>query len=726
MRGHALVLLIVVALVSPALPAVGGQGAPDAAWDQAHALQRRGDYLGAEQAYDAMADQYGANIAARARLLQARAALAGGDTDTAEGVVQQLLSDYPSSDQTPGAYFTLEQIRRAAGDCAGALRALDAFEGLVARSAVGPYAALQRAQCAARLEDWQAELNAARQALSIDGGGPRLTRIEALERAAEAELKLGRRQDALDFYNRSLDLAGTPAYRAEMLFTTATMARTLGQDALAKERFRAVVVDYADQARAPGALDALIELGADGTVSPLQAGTARMTGQQYRTAIAQFDQVDASSPDWGPAQIKRADALLQLGNDSDARQALEAVASSGAPAATGALLRLGQLQERDGDWSTAEATYVRAAGIPSDRTPEALFHVGFSRLIQGNTDGALAAWESGLTSGPPTPALQAQLLYWIGRTQPGAAGQSFIQAAAVAPETYYGLRAQERLGTGLTVASTAPSTSRAWLSPSPKEQQERDSWLASSGTTQAQVDRDLNASASLQRADVLLELGLRTEASWEIDGVAQQYVDTRDAAHLSGLTDWLSRHELPELALKTAKQLRDMVGLASLPRAVQKQVYPAAWGDLVADESAQLGLDPLLMMALIRQESSFDPRAHSGADARGLTQIVPATGRDIARHFGVDDFTASDLFKPAVSVEFGSWFMSQFLTTYQGRVFPALIAYNAGGGNVARWLQRYGDDPDLLVEQIPYTETQTYLRIVYDNYWHYQALYGSN
>ena len=91
-----------------------------------------------------------------------------------------------------------------------------------AATAIGPYAALQRAQCAAKLGDWPGELAAARAALSIDGGGPRLTRIEALERAAEAELKLGRKQDALDFYNRSLELAGTRAYKAEMLFTTAT------------------------------------------------------------------------------------------------------------------------------------------------------------------------------------------------------------------------------------------------------------------------------------------------------------------------------------------------------------------------------------------------------------------------------------------------------------------------------------------------------------------------
>ena len=65
------------------------------------------------------------------------------------------------------------------------------------------------------------------------------------------------------------------------------------------------------------------------------------------------------------------------------------------------------------------------------------------------------------------------------------------------------------------------------------------------------------------------------------------------------------------------------------------------------------------------------------------------------------------------------------LTEFDNQPFPALAAYNAGGGNVARWLDRYGDDPDVLIELVPFAETQTYLRIVYDNYWHYRALYGT-
>jgi soluble lytic murein transglycosylase len=726
MRAHALVLLMVVALVTPAGWVGGQQPAADAVWDTGYQLVRRGDYVAAQQLYAGIADQGQLSIAPRARLLQARAALADTDTDTAEALLQQLLRDYPSSDQLAGAYFSLEQVRRAAGDCAGALRALDAFEATAGPTAIGPYAAIQRAQCAEKLGDWQGQLNAARAALSIDGGGPRLTRIEALERAADAELKLGRKQDALDFYNRSLELAGTRAYTAEMLFTTATLARALGQDTLAVTRFRAVVVDYADQARAPGALDALVEMDRGATVSPLQAGVVRQHGREYRTAVALFDQVDPSSPDWGAAQLGRVEALLKLGSDDAARRTLLAVADTDAPHAGSALLRLGQLQERDGDTANAEASYLRMVQIAPNRAAEALFHVGFTRFIRGDRAGALSAWQTGLASGPPEPSMQAQLLYWTARAMPPDSGswqEALNRAAAAEPESYYGLRAQAQLGGTLIAASTTSANNTAWLSPSQSEIQERTAWLASFKTTPQRVAGEVAALPALQRADALLELGMRTEASWEIEAAVQQYAQAKDVARMAAIGDWLMSRDLPQLTLRVGRQMRDLVGLTNLPRAVQKQVYPAGWGDLVAEQAAQHGVDPLLMLALMRQESSFDPRAQSGAQAMGLTQVVPPTARGIARGLGRDDFALRDLLKPGVSVEFGTWFLSQLLGDYKGRIFVALTAYNAGGGNVARWLQHFGDDPDLLVEQIPFEETRTYLRIVYDNYLHYQMLY---
>ena len=421
MREHAFVLLIVVVLVAAAIPAdhvesgvhvdwasTDLQAAPSVAdsasvadspstadvptvadsaiddrFQPGQRLIHQGDYAQAEQFYADLAAQ-NPSVAPRALLLQARVTLTDGDTAGAEALIQQLLSDYPDSDQTANAYFALEQIRRAAGDCAGALRALDAYLAASGPDPIGPYAALQRAQCASKLGQWSTELSAANAALSIDGGGPRLTQIEALERAAEADLRLGRQQDALDYYNRSLALAGTPAYTAEMLFTTATIARALGQTSLAADRFRAVVVDYADQARGPGALDALIDMGQADTVSPLQAGVVRLNARDYSAAIVQFDQVDSSSPDWGAAQLHVAEAELKLDDEADARADLQSVVDAGLPEAGSALLRLGQLDERDGDEAGAEGAYQQMAAVAPDRSAEALFHVGFTRFLHGD------------------------------------------------------------------------------------------------------------------------------------------------------------------------------------------------------------------------------------------------------------------------------------------------------------------------------------------------------
>jgi soluble lytic murein transglycosylase len=722
MRGHALVLLVVLALIAPAAPA-GGVSSDDALLQAGQQLVRRGDYAQAERFYADVAIQ-DPSVAPRAMLLQARAALADADTDTAEALVQKLLNDYPRSDQTANAYFALEQIRRTAGDCAGALRALDAFEAASSPGLIGPYAALQRAQCAAQLGQWSTELSAATAALATDGGGPRLTRIEALERAAEASLKLGRRQDALDFYNRSLALAGTPAYTAEMLFTTATIARGLGQTSLAADRFRAVVVDYADQARGPGALDALSDMGRGDSISPLQAGKVRLDAKQYSAAVAQFDQVGQASPDWGSAQLARAEALLKLNNEADARAGLQSVADTSVREAGSALLRLGQLDERDGDEASAEGDYQRMASLAPDRTAEALFHVGFTRYVRGDHPGALAAWQTGMASGPPAPDMQARLQYWIGREQPEGSPQAqdaFNLAAAASPESYYGLRAQDQLDATLSVAS-APHGA-AWLTAGQAELQERAAWFGALNLTPEQVTREVNSLPAMARAGMLLDLGLRTEASWEIDGLMGQFTQTRDVARMSAVADWTTAHDLPQLTLRIGKQMRDLVGLRGLPRALQKQVYPAGWGDIVAQQASAYSVDPLLLLAVMRQESSFDPRAQSGAQAMGLTQIVPSTARNIAGRIGDDNFVLRDLFRPSVSVQFGAYFVGELLGQFGGQVFPALAAYDAGGGNVSTWIRRYGDDPDLLVEQIPFSETQMYLRVVYDNYWHYQRLW---
>ena len=97
----------------------------------------------------------------------------------------------------------------------------------------------------------------------------------------------------------------------------------------------------------------------------------------------------------------------------------------------------------------------------------------------------------------------------------------------------------------------------------------------------------------------------------------------------------------------------------------------------------------------------------------------------MASALGLTDFAPADLGRPRINLQLGSAYLARQAKAHNGDLSQALAAYNAGGGNVTRWLQRFGDDPDLFVELVPFVETQTYLRIVYDNYRHYQLLYGS-
>jgi soluble lytic murein transglycosylase len=130
------------------------------------------------------------------------------------------------------------------------------------------------------------------------------------------------------------------------------------------------------------------------------------------------------------------------------------------------------------------------------------------------------------------------------------------------------------------------------------------------------------------------------------------------------------------------------------------------------------------MLALMRQESTFNPGATSSADARGLTQVVPATGELLAQQLGYQQFDADDLYRPIVSIQFGATFLNETLGRYGGRVYPALAAYNAGPGASDDWLTTYGDDMDVWAERIPYPETYGYVQKVFTFYGRYRLVYG--
>ncbi len=631
----------------------------------------------------------------------------------------------------------------AARDCQAVLATLDALEAAGGLATLGPYPALQRAACDSRLGDRTAELAAARAALAANGGGPRLARIEAYERVAEASHALGDDSAALDAYSQALDLAGTRAYRAEMLLTTGRLAHQVGRDDLAVQRLRTLVVDFGDQPGAAAGLDALAAMGAEDAVSPYQAGVALSHAGAYVAAVAQLDNVPEDSPDAGAAHLAHAGALAKLDRGDDALAELAATAQAFPSQAGAALLRAGQLLERNGRYADADAAYSQVAQVAttSAAAPEAALRAGIVRYAQDDWSGALAAWRTALDldrAGRLTPAMRVETLFWRGKALARTGGaasadarDAWLQAAAAAPESYYGLRATDMLRGELTPLYRSGSGLAAPTLDLPIDQRvERAQWLAALSPTldkltPERVAAEVAAGPGLGRAAALLDLGLRDEAGWEVDGLARRYAEARDLPRLGALGDWAMSHGLPAQTLLVGRQMDQAAAGASLPRALVRSLYPAGFGQLASDAAHQHGADPLLLLALVRQESGFDPNAHSRAGALGLTQVLPSTARGIAQETGrAEALNSGDLYDPAVSLDYGAWYLAAMAQRYGGRLLPTVAAYNAGGGNVDRWLQRSGADPDLFYETVPFEETASYIERVYVGYRLYQRLYG--
>ncbi len=727
----------------PELPGLVGVGAaqtepdPDALWALGRQLAHRGDYGHAADVYATLAQRLPPDSAPRALVSRAEVALQAGNPAVAEEATRQVLAAYGASDQALPALFLQARARMDAGDYTGALEAFDTYQERGGGAVLGPYLWLQRAECYAQLGDFNRQIQAARRALETDGGGPRLARIDALERAADAAQKLGSDADALDYDARILDLAATRAYRAGVVFKMAGLAQRLGQTETALDRFRSLVVDFPEQPVAVKSLDALNQLGRSDSVTFFQAGVVRLNARDYRSALALLAQVPGDDPNAGTAAFDYGVALVRLGREQEAIQHFEWVAQGYPKLASTALLRAARVLEADGRFAEAATAYAQVdeAAPGSADADAALFRLGLTRYLLGELGDAVRAWQRlADPSRNAAPAQRAAALYWQGKATARVDGagsatarDAWSAAVSAGPSTYYAFRAQDALGGVVSPESRPVERTPAALGRVAQDQDELAAWLAARGTSPQALADKLSANPALARADALLAVGLRAEAEWEVELVVQQAADARDPARLAALGDWLAQRDLAQAALRAGLQARSLTGqpLEALPRALQKQVYPTGWGDVAAEQAAQRGVDPLLLLALVRQESSFDPRAQSGAGALGLAQVMPSTAAGIARALGTPPgFQTRDLFKPAVSLDFGAYFLADQLRQYDGRIFPALAAYNAGGGNSDRWLDAWGADPDVFVEEMPFAETQHYVQVVYENYRNYLRLYG--
>lgn len=293
--------------------------------------------------------------------------------------------------------------------------------------------------------------------------------------------------------------------------------------------------------------------------------------------------------------------------------------------------------------------------------------------------------------------------YWIGRSHLALGDSDEARATFRAlldrgPENYYAIRAAARL-------DTIP-----WTLPSPV------------GDTVA------SPPPALARADLLAQLGLDLEAGLERNG-AIAAATTRDELVAIGQAFVEGTH--PSLAPALAARIVRAGGTRD--GEVWRLTYVLPYETVLRATAAKAGVDPWLAAAVIRQESAFDPRARSGADARGLMQLLPGSGRDMARSLGMRDFDPALLYQPDLNLAFGTRHLARELQRFP-ELERSLAAYNAGPSKAAQWSRTLLDgsdagdgplaDPELFVERIPYLETRNYIRRITVNRNVYELLYG--
>lgn len=155
-------------------------------------------------------------------------------------------------------------------------------------------------------------------------------------------------------------------------------------------------------------------------------------------------------------------------------------------------------------------------------------------------------------------------------------------------------------------------------------------------------------------------------------------------------------------------------------------IFPLKYFDIVKSEAAKNNIDPYLVMAVIKTESNFDQNAISNKDAKGLMQIMDSTANDLQNKLNISNDQAN-LFDEQINISLGCKYLSSLIKKYNGNYYLAVCAYNAGMGNVDKWLKN-GLISEKLVQyknvNIPFKQTKDYLYKVINSYNIYRKLYG--
>jgi len=448
---------------------------------------------------------------------------------------------------------------------------------------------------------------------------------------------------------------------AKNLYRTARSLQLSQQETKSKPIYAQVAQSFADSEEAGLALKRLAEIN------------------RGRKALPYWDQLIQNYPDLAPEALLAKSRLLdQLNSQDSASQMRQFLLKNHAKSDAAAELRW-ELAEQYAETSRYKEAVqltqdIQKFNVGHDNTPRAIFWNGrWQQQLQQNQQAA----------------------------------QAFNSLLKDYPDSYYAWRAAAVLG-----LPVGDFLSVKDLSPEMVPYTQRGNLPAGS-----EVVNELYAIGEDQAAWELWQ----TEFSNRQDpSVAEQFTDglmrLGVGDHLDGI------YMIGSLAFRDdPEEKAEYAALSNQPE-YWYALYPLPYFDDIQRASKQEQLNPLLVTALIRQESRFMPEIGSVVGARGLMQVMPETADWVAPNAGIEEFELTD---PLDNLRMGTWYLNYTHEEWEGNSMLAVASYNAGPGNVADWVQRFkNEDVDSFVEKIPFPETRGYVEKVFENYWNYMRLYN--
>jgi soluble lytic murein transglycosylase len=350
------------------------------------------------------------------------------------------------------------------------------------------------------------------------------------------------------------------------------------------------------------------------------------------------------------------------------------------------------------DLALERYAFIAEHARTSARAGESRMRAGQIHLRRDDRESAARVYEAYLEDFPTGRRWQ-EAAYWAGRTRlelgDSAAGRRHLTSAMQQPIEYYAVVAAELLDEPYQ------------LDLPEGEGPEEPIWLA----------------AALARLDGLVEGGLDRGAADEVAAMREAAAGSRGA--MLALAEALLDRGLSVDGINVGWALFDDEG--AWDRHLLRVTFPFPYRELVRREAQEWGVDPLILAAIIRQESAFQADIVSRAGAIGLMQIMPPTGAQLARAHGPRPFHDGTLTRPEVNLHLGAAFFVEMSARYDDDLPLVLSAYNAGPTRANRW-RSYPEasDPRRFTERIPFDETRGYVKSVRRNLGLYRALYGED